>query len=176
METSHTTAQYDRYNLLYEIALILSPKTDTTGNRCADTTAFVNGNLRKATHTTNTTKNMSQNALLCFQHGDRGRKSRSMPLPSWKNFSAINVCITDIRKISKQNKLEITFESIEREVQNYRKKRIKVQDHSLKLCMGNDYERQSRFWERCRAFSRGFGQFRMARTAHKPYEALLQIQ
>ena len=42
METSHTTAQYDRYdryNVLSEIELILSPTTDTTGN-VRDTTAF----------------------------------------------------------------------------------------------------------------------------------------
>ena len=52
METSHTTAQYDRYdntiqykttqdryNVLSEIEMILPPATDTTGNG-RDTTAF----------------------------------------------------------------------------------------------------------------------------------------
>ena len=32
METSHTTALYDRYNVFSEIEMILSPTTDTTGN------------------------------------------------------------------------------------------------------------------------------------------------
>ena len=42
METSHTTAQYDRYdthNVLSEIEMIISPTTDTTGNG-RDMTAF----------------------------------------------------------------------------------------------------------------------------------------
>ena len=42
METSHTTAQYDRYdryNMFFEIEMILSPTIDTTGNG-RDTTVF----------------------------------------------------------------------------------------------------------------------------------------
>ena len=39
METPHTTAQYDRYDMFSEIETILSPTTDTTGNG-RDTTAF----------------------------------------------------------------------------------------------------------------------------------------
>ena len=42
METSYTTAQYDRYdryNVLSEIEMILSPTTNATGNG-RDTTAF----------------------------------------------------------------------------------------------------------------------------------------
>ena len=46
METSHTTSQADRYNLLWEIESILSPTTDTTGNG-SETTVFFNGNQRK---------------------------------------------------------------------------------------------------------------------------------
>ena len=42
METSHKTVQYDRYDrysVLSEIEMILSPTTDTTGNG-RDTEAF----------------------------------------------------------------------------------------------------------------------------------------
>ena len=58
METSHTTAQcdrYDIYNVLSEIELILSPITDTTGNG-HDTTAFCKWKPPQATHTTDTTQ------------------------------------------------------------------------------------------------------------------------
>ena len=44
METSHTTAQYDRYNMLYEIELFLSPTTDTTRNGCYTTALLMKTN------------------------------------------------------------------------------------------------------------------------------------
>ena len=47
IETSRTTSQYYRYNLLWQIESILSPTTDTAG-KWRDTTASVfNGNQRK---------------------------------------------------------------------------------------------------------------------------------
>ena len=65
METSHTTAQYDRYEIrqiqrVVWIEMILSPTTDTTGNGF-DTTAFCKWNHRKQLIRCN--KNVSQNAL-----------------------------------------------------------------------------------------------------------------
>ena len=63
--------KYDRYNLMWEIESILSSTTDTTRIR-RDTTAFFNGNQRKQL-VRQIQQNVSQNALLCFQHGGGGR-------------------------------------------------------------------------------------------------------
>ena len=63
METSHTTAQYDRYNVLSEIEMILSPTTDTIGNG-RDTTAFCFKMETTASDSYDRcNKNVSRNAL-----------------------------------------------------------------------------------------------------------------
>ena len=49
METSHTTAKYDRYDLMWEIESILSPTTDTRANE-RDTIASFYGNQCKIQH------------------------------------------------------------------------------------------------------------------------------
>ena len=114
METSYTTAQYnrnDRYNLLYEIEWILSPATDTTRSG-RDTTAFCYGTIACNSYD-KCNKNVSQNTPLLFSKWRRRSKvtlNARSPL-SWRNFSAMNPFTTNSQKITITNKLEIPEES-----------------------------------------------------------------
>jgi len=110
METSRTTAQYDRndrYNLLYEIEWILSPATDTTRSG-RDTTAFCNGTIACNSYD-KCNKNVSQNTPLLFSKWRRRSNvtlNARSPL-SWRNFCAMNHFTTNSQTITRTNKLEI---------------------------------------------------------------------